>query len=159
MLMRSQQRNAMLGNSHFGDGLLRFTALNNRMLSMKFGVIVCLCAASLALVGCNRTRTTLEGKSAAKWAEDLESPTSATRNHALVALFQISEEDKSAVPYLAKGLKDSTLENRMTAVKLLGNLGPQALEAVPALKESLKDNDAAIRQQAQQAITEIEAKP
>lgn len=117
---------------------------------------ILLLVASLALPGCNRTRTTLGGKSPADWAEQLKSSNAEERTNAMVSLARIAEEDPAAVPYLAEGLKDPAHENRMTALMLIQRLGPRGKDAVPALREAEKTGDARFKEQVAQTIRKVE---
>ncbi len=62
----------------------------------------------------------------------------------------------SAVPVLAKMLRDPVAEVRMMAADALGGIGPNASDAIPALQAVLGDNNAQMREHVREALRRID---
>ncbi len=76
---------------------------------------------------------------------------------ALEALRSIGpEKGKSAVPSLIQALSTPDPRVKRQAAKLLGSYGADALAALPALRHCIGDDDQEVRQNAAEAILEIE---
>ena len=80
----------------------------------------------------------------------------AVRVAAAMALAEIGEDAREAVPALIKTMDDKDVEVRGAAVFALGEIGPAARAAVLALTRRLKDDDADIRKAAALALGKIQ---
>jgi HEAT repeat protein len=70
----------------------------------------------------------------------------------------LSRGEKKGVPILISGLKDSSVEVRLSAAWALGRLGPDAVDAIPALERRLDDKDSKMREVVERALISIDAK-
>ena len=95
---------------------------------------------------------TYDGRTAAEWAAQLDSPTASERSAAAVALGRLGPQGAAAVPQLAELLGDDDEEVRANAAWALGHVGPAAAEAVAELADALLDDSAAVRGRAAVAL-------
>jgi HEAT repeat protein len=79
----------------------------------------------------------------------------AVRQAAAMALAELGDAAKDAVPGLAAALKDPDVTVRATAAGALAEIGPVAGDAIPALVAALKDSDIDVRGGAAYALGEI----
>jgi HEAT repeat protein len=100
------------------------------MRILKRFALLCLL---LAVAGC--------GRSTAYWTEQLKSPDSPTRLHAVYALRARVKEPAAVVPALVEALMDDDTFIRRDAARALGRFGPKAQEAVPSLHHLLGDRN------------------
>jgi HEAT repeat protein len=67
----------------------------------------------------------------------------------------LRREAATTVPILIGGLQGKTAASRCLAAQTLGQIGPEARAARPSLEALLKDNDAAVRNQAAEALKKV----
>ena len=102
----------------------------------------------LVAVGC--------GQSTGFWTEQMKSPDSVTRLHAVYALRERVKEPATVVPVLTEALADEDTFIRRDAAKALGKFGPAATGAVPPLLARLRDPEPSVRKAAAQALKQID---
>lgn len=95
-------------------------------------------------------------KSTAHWTEQMKSPDSVQRLHAVHALKVRVKEPHVAVPALVDALKDEDTFIRRDAARALGKFGPDAVDAVPPLRVLLTDKEPSVRKAAAQSLKQIE---
>lgn len=100
-------------------------------------------------IGCGK-------KSTNYWKEEIKSPDSSKRLHAVYALQDRVKEPKVVVPILADALNDEDTFIRRDAARALGKFGPAAKEAVPALVARLNDQEPSVRKAAATALKLID---
>jgi HEAT repeat protein len=101
----------------------------------------------LVAIGC--------AKSTSHWQEQLKSPESSTRLHAVHSLRERTAEAKIVVPTLIEALQDEDTFIRRDAARALGYFGVSAQEALPALNALLKDREPSVRKAAAQSLKRI----
>lgn len=123
---------------------------------MKRAMLLVLCAAMCSLLtGCG-TYYRLEGKTAAEWAEGLESDDWNVRMEAVTKLGAMAEDDSSAVEHLATALDDAMADVRLAAVRVLKQIGDKAAPIKEKIAQVAKnDKEAHIRKEAQELLTEL----
>jgi HEAT repeat protein len=89
------------------------------------------------------------------WVWQLGDTTAALRLEAAAALGRLRRRAWSAVPELARALKDENVHVRKMVALALGDIGPDSASAVPALIEALGDTVEAVRRRAAVALREI----
>ena len=111
----------------------------------RLGLIVLL----FLTIGCGK-------KSTSYWKEEIKSPDSSKRLHAVFALQERVKESKVVVPILAEALNDEDTFIRRDAARALGKFGPAAKDAVPALVGRLNDQEPSVRKAAALALKQID---
>src|SRR5437879_6445052 len=101
----------------------------------------------LACIGC--------GQSTSYWKEQMKSPDSATRLHAVSALKGRVRDAQAVVPALVEALKDDDTFIRRDAARALGKFGPAARDAVPTLHNLLNDTEPSVRKAAARSLKQI----
>lgn len=88
--------------------------------------------------------------------DGLKDSRSYVRNSAILALGQMGQDAREAVPELARALKDEDKWCRLAAAHALEGMGSDAKRVVPALYEALKDEDERLRKAARSALDKIQ---
>ena len=95
-------------------------------------------------------------KSTSYWKDQMKSPESAQRLHAVHALRDRVKEANVVVPVLMDALKDEDPFIRRDAARALGKFGVSARDAIPALNMSLSDKEPSVRKAAAQSFMSID---
>src|SRR5262249_28725065 len=116
---------------------------------MKFAKCLGILALLAILAGC--------GRSTDYWKEQLKSPDSVARLHAVHALKERVHEP-AVVPVLAIALSDEDTFIRRDAARALGKFGPVAKETAPKLQELLRDKEPSVRKAAAESLKKIDVR-
>ena len=96
------------------------------------------------------------GKSTVHWTEQMKSPDSVNRLHAVHALKGRVNEPNVVIPALMDALKDEDTFIRRDAARALGKFGPDAADAVRPLRILLTDKEPSVRKAAAQSLQQID---
>lgn len=92
--------------------------------------IILLFTISLAVRAESKEEPKFEGKHLSEWLRALKDPDSATRYHALEAVFRMGADAKEALPAVREILKDPMHRMRFGAVVVLGRFGAEGIALV-----------------------------
>jgi HEAT repeat protein len=122
---------------------------------MRFFLLI-----ALALAGCGPApTTTVHGRPASYWLEQLRAPEAGARRVAIRMLANAAAADPVAVPALAGVLDDPEPAVRREAVLALLKAGPLAKDAAGALEKCLQDADPEVRVAADRALQRVRGRP
>jgi HEAT repeat protein len=111
---------------------------------------------ALLLCGCGRSPPMMAHyRPVSDWVQALNSPDARLRKQAVTILGNVGPSDLTAVPALARAVRDRDPAVRTEAVLALLKIGPAAREAIPALEEAVRDINPKVRTYAAKALFRI----
>jgi HEAT repeat protein len=115
---------------------------------------------ALAFAGCAPApTTTVHGRPASYWLEQLRDGEAGPRRQAIRMLANAAAADPAVVPALIGALDDPEPAVRKEAVLALLKAGPLARDATAALEKCRQDPDAEVRIAAERALQRIGGRP